>query len=261
MVIPILPVLNLRAFIEGHLVHDRYLYLPSFGFAMLVALGLRHIDLGPGRIFGQPAVQLGLACLIGLAMGLGLVQATACYANESKFFTYVTAMSPEGHSSKVDMAGLLGQQGHFDEAIRIYQEILPTQQDSWDVNYNLGYAYYLTGKLPEADRYLSRAVQIDASRPDGFFFLGLTKLKLGDVNAAAANVQRAVIIRPDADNYHFALGVIFKLQGNLTGALSEFHQEMELNPENASARQQAEEIEGGQPSGRQGSALGSPTAH
>ena len=86
MVVPLLPVLNLRAFIEGHLVHDRYLYLPSFGFAMLVALGMRHLQLGPSRLLGQPAVQLGLAGIIGLAMGLGVVQATACYANETKFF-------------------------------------------------------------------------------------------------------------------------------------------------------------------------------
>jgi tetratricopeptide (TPR) repeat protein len=259
MVIPILPVLNLRAFIEGHLVHDRYLYLPSFGFAMLVALGIRNVKLGSGKLLGQPALQLGLVGLIGLALGMGVVQATECYANEATFFTYVTSRSPEGHSSNMDLAGLLGQQGHFDEAIKIYQEIWPSQQDNWDVNYNLGYAYYLTGKLPEADHYLSRAVQIDVSRPDGFFFLGLTKLKLGDINSAAANVQRAVTIRPDADNYHFALGVIMKLQGNLTGALSEFRQEMDLNPENISARQQASEVEAEQAAGQKGSTSGSST--
>ncbi|MGD1101761.1 MAG: tetratricopeptide repeat protein, partial [Terriglobia bacterium] len=256
LVVPILPVLNLRAFVEGHLVHDRYLYLPSFGFAMLAALGMRHLRLGPGRLLGQPAVQLGLAGIIGLAMGLEVVQATACYANETTFFTYVTSMSPEGHSSNMDLAGLLGNQGHLDEAIRIYTEIWPTQPDNWDVNYNLGYAYYLTRRLPEADRYLSRAVQIDASRPDAFFYLGLTKLKMGDVNAAAANVQRAVTIRPDADHYHFALGVILKLQGNLPGALSEFHQEMDLDPANTSAREQAEEIEAAQAAGQKGTPPG-----
>jgi len=256
MLVPILPVLNLRAFIEGHLVHDRYLYLPSFGFAMLVALGIRHLRVGPTHLLGQPAVQLGLAGTIGLAMGLGVYQATACYANETTFFTYVTSMSPEGHSSNMDLAGLLGNQGHLDEAIKMYKEIWPTQPDNWDVNYNLGYAYYLTGKLPEADQYLSRAVQIDASRPDGFFYLGLTKLKRGDINAAAADVQRAVIIRPDADHYHFALGVIFKVQGNLPAALSEFHQELDLDPDNTSARQQAEEIEAAQGAGQKGTPPG-----
>ena len=257
MVVPILPVLNLRAFIEGHLVHDRYLYLPSFGFAMLVAVGLRHLKLGSSRLLGQPVLQLGIAAIIGLALGLGVVQATACYATETTFFTYVTSMSSEGHKSNMNMAGILGRQGHLDEAIKMYEEIWPTQPDNWDVNYNLGYAYYLTGKLTEADRYLSRAVQIDASRTNGFFYLGLTKLKLGDINAAAANVQRAVMIRPDADHYHFALGVILKLQGNLPAALSEFHQELDLDPTNTSARQQAEEIEAGQTAGQKGTSPGS----
>ncbi len=242
MVVPILPVLNLRAFIEGHLVHDRYLYLPSFGFAMLVALGLRQLKHLPGRIWGLPAAQIGLAMVLALRMSLQVPKATACYADETTFFTYLTSMSPGRYASNIDLAGLLGNQGHLDQAIKMYQEMWPANQDNWDVNYNLGYAYYLTGKLPDADHYLSRATQIDASRPDAFFYLGLTKLKRGDINAAAADVQRAVIIRPDADHYHFALGVILKLQGNLPGALSEFRQELDLDPSNTSARQQADQI-------------------
>jgi len=253
LIVPILPVLNLRAFIEGHLVHDRYLYLPSFGFAMLVAMGLRHLDYG-GRVLGQPILQVGLAGVIAAAMGVGIYQATACYADEAAFFTYVTSMSPEGHSSQTDLAGLLGNQGHLDEAIKIYEQVWPTHQDDWDVNYNLGYAYYLTGRIPKADRYLSRAVQIDPTRPDAFFYLGLAKLKLGDVNGAAANVQRAVTIRPDAEHYHFALGVIFRVQGNLPGALSEFRQEVDLSPDNTSAREQAQEIEAAMAAGQKGTA-------
>ena len=242
LVLPILPVLNLRAFIEGHLVHDRYLYLPSFGFAMLIAMGLRRLNFG-ARYDGVPVVQVGLAAIVSAFLAVGVYQATACYASESTFFTYVTSMSPEGHSSQLDLAGLLGSQGHLEEAIKIYKQILPAEPDNWDAYYNLGYAYYLTGKLPEADQYLSRAVQIDASRPDGFFYLGLTKLKENDISAAAANIQRAVTIRPDADHYHFALGVVFKVQGNLPGALSEFRQELDLSPNDASAREQAQEIE------------------
>ena len=249
LLVPILPVLNLRAFIEGHLVHDRYLYLPSFGFAMLVALGVRQLKLSPGRTSVLPPIQVALASILGFGMCLQIAKAIPCYADETTFFRYLTSMSP-GYASKVDVAGLLGNQGHVDEAIKMYQEMWPDNPGNWDVNYNLGYAYYLTGKLPDAVQYLSRAAQIDASRPDAFFFLGLAKLKLGDVNAAAANVQRAVIIRPDADNYHFALGVIFKLQGNLSGALSEFRQELDLDPNNTSARQQADEIVAAQTAGK-----------
>ncbi len=56
---------------------------------------------------------------------MGVYKATACYANEFAFFTYVTSMSPEGHSSQLDLAGLLGSQGHLQEAIKIYGKSCP----------------------------------------------------------------------------------------------------------------------------------------
>ena len=213
---------------------------------------------------GQPIFQFVLVGIIGLAMGMEIVQATPCYLDEGTFSAYVAKTEGYSSTSREDLARLLWQEGHLDEAIKIYQEIWSTQPDTWDVNFNLGFVYHLTGKLPEADRYLSRAVQIDPSRPDGFFYLGLTKLKLGDINAAAADVQRAVIIRPDADHYHFALGVIFRLQGNLPGALSEFHEELDLSPDNTSARQQAEEVEAilaRKPNGTPPAGVASPSAH
>ena len=259
LVVPILPALDLRAFIEGHLVHDRYLYLPSFGFALLVAMAIRHINFRPEKLLGQPALQLGLVGVMGLAMAMEITQATACYANSTTFFTYVNAMMPEGHRSNLDLAVMLGQEGHLDEAIKIYEEIIKQYPNEYPVNYDLGYAFYLKGNLQDALPYLTHATQIDASRPDGFFYLGLTKLKLGDINGAAADVQRAVTIRPDADHYHFALGVIFRLQGNLPGALSEFRQELDLNPGSQPAREQVEEIEAAQTSSRKSAGKKSAT--
>ncbi len=252
LVFPILPVLNLRVFTEGHFVHDRYLYLPSIGFAMLVGMGLCRLQIGSARLLGQPAVQVALASVLALGMATSITEETAYFADPMTFFMRASTMSANGKGGQVNMAGVLGEHGHVEEAIKIYEEVWPTQPDNPAVNYNLGYGYYLTGKLPEADRFLSRAVQIDDSKPDAFFYLGLTKLKMGDLDAAAANVQSAISIRPDAVHYHFALGVILKLQGNLPGALSEFHQEMDLDPDNTSARQQAEEIEAAQRAGQKG---------
>jgi tetratricopeptide (TPR) repeat protein len=266
LVLPILPVLNLRVFSEGHFVHDRYLYLPSVGFAMLVGMGLCRLQIGSARLLGQPALQVGLAAVLALALATGITEETAYFADPMTFYTRASTMSANGEGAQTNLAGVLGEHGHLDEAIKIYEKVLPIQPNNCDVNYNLGYAYYLSGRLPEADRLLSRAVELGPNHPDAFFYLGLTKLKLGDINAAAADVQRAIAIRPDVGHYHFALGVILKLQGNLPGALSEFHQELDLNPDNTSARQQVEEIEASQtagekgiPSGR-GTTPGSPNA-
>jgi tetratricopeptide (TPR) repeat protein len=257
LVMPILPVLNLRVFTEGHFVHDRYLYLPSLGLSMLIGLALGRLQVGSARLLGQPAIQVALGAVLALALAMSITEQTAYFADSSTFYTYLNSMSGKGEGAKLNLAGLLGEQGHLDEAIKLYKEVWSTDPDHWEVNYNLGYAYYLQGKIPEADRYLTRAVQLDPTRPDSFFYLGLTKLKMGDVNGAAANVQRAIAMRPDAERYHFALGVILKLQGNLPGALSEFRTEVELDPDNVAARQQVAEIEaarrGGQPAVPSGS--------
>ena len=63
------------------------------------------------------------------------------------------------------------------------------------------------------------------------------------VDEAALDVRQAVTINPHADNYHFALGVIFKLQGNLAAALEEFRAELALNPNHSAARAQVEQLE------------------
>jgi tetratricopeptide (TPR) repeat protein len=252
LVLPILPVLYLRVFTSGQFVHDRYLYLPSIGFAMLAGVGLSRVRIGSARLLGQPAILVVLALVLTLWLATSINEETAYFANPNTYFTRANSMPANSATAKLNLAGMLGEQGHLDEAIKIYQQVWPTRPDDWDVNYNLGYAYYLTGRLPEADRFLSRAVELEANHPDALFYLGLTKLKKGDINSAAADVQRAIAIRPDAVHYHFAMGVILKLQGNLPGALSEFHQEMDLDPDDASAREQAREIEAGQSAAPQG---------
>lgn len=41
--LPIIPVLWLRAYAEGDIAHDRYLYIPSIGFVLLLSLGLAEL--------------------------------------------------------------------------------------------------------------------------------------------------------------------------------------------------------------------------
>ena len=56
MVLTLLPVLNFRLLPEGEIAHDRYLYLPSVGFVVLVAIVLRQADGAAPRFF---AARLG----------------------------------------------------------------------------------------------------------------------------------------------------------------------------------------------------------
>src|SRR5208337_4995016 len=59
LVLPLIPLLNIRVFIANDFAHDRYLYLPSVGLAVLVAMLLKKVCTGKPRWLGMPASLLG----------------------------------------------------------------------------------------------------------------------------------------------------------------------------------------------------------
>ncbi len=67
ILLPIAPLLNLSVLPLGDFVHDRYLYLPSIGFALLAGMVLAKLD--NRTLIGRPAGTL-----------VALVMATACWA-------------------------------------------------------------------------------------------------------------------------------------------------------------------------------------
>jgi len=66
---------------------------------------------------------------------------------------------------------------------------------------------------------------------------------MGRTGEAATAIRRAIEIHPGGLGYHFSLGIVLKLQGNLQGALDEFKAEIAVNPQQSAARQQIAEIQ------------------
>jgi tetratricopeptide (TPR) repeat protein len=143
----------------------------------------------------------------------------------------------------MDYANTLAEQGDFEHAAAIYQELIQAHPDMWDACFNLGYMYYQMGQLDSAVLYLERAAAGDPTRAGAVFYLGLADLKLNRMDEAQANLQRAIALAPTTPNYHFALGMVLKLKGNGRGAIAEFTRELELNPGHQAAAQQAAEIQ------------------
>lgn len=243
LVLPLLPVLNVRIFGDGNFAHDRYLYIPSVGFSLLAALVLRRARLGPARLLGLPAIQVALALVLACGMGLSAASQSSPYANRISFFTHAYAGAPGNDAAKWNVAGLLVEQGNYAEAEKLLQDILGNNADSAYVNYDIGYTYYLMGRLEDAEYYLLRAGQLLPQFSDGFFYLGMTQLRMGHFGDAVLNIRRALALSPYSDDYHFGLGLVLKMQHNLPGALVEFRAELALNPGHTQARRQITETE------------------
>jgi protein O-mannosyl-transferase len=246
LIAPVIPVLNVQVFGNGNFAHNRYLYLPSVGFVMLIALALRELKMG--RHFAGASLPLSQ---LGLAVGLALVLCFAInvedryYANDATFYAH--AFSRMGNNDPVigmDYANTLAERGDFGRAAEIYRKVIRAQPEMWSAYFNLGYMEYQSGDLDLAMQHLSRAATGDPSNAGAAFYLGLTDLKLNRLDGAELNLRRAIMLAPTMANYHFSLGIVLKVKGNGPGALAEFRRELDLNPGHQAAAQQAAEIQG-----------------
>jgi hypothetical protein len=244
LIFPVLPVLNVQVFGNGNFAHNRYLYLPSVGFAMLVALALREIKFGRPTLGGIPAFQVGICLGLAMLMGFAIHVEDRYYSSDAAFYSYAyTRMGNKDPVIGMDYANTLAEQGDFEHAAAIYQELIQAHPDMWDACFNLGYMYYQMGQLDAAVLYLERAAAGDPTRAGAAFYLGLADLKLNRMDEAQANLQRAIALAPTTPNYHFALGMVLKVKGDGRGAIADFTRELELNPGHEAAAQQAAEIQ------------------
>ncbi len=244
LVLALLPVLDIQVFKPGHTVHDRYLYLPSVGFALLAALAVRHLSLGRARIFGEPVLQIALAGGIALAYAVGTVSQSLWWANDLLHAERSVAVAPENLDAWHNLATEVAARGNSGRAIRIYEQVLSRNPNYWPSAYNLGTLYYRFGRMPEAQRYLERAAQIDPGDPRAFAAQAAVDLQMGRPDDAVALLRHALELSPEALGYHLALGRIFRSQGNFPAALEEFRAELSRHPESAAAREEIQSLEG-----------------
>ena len=242
MVWPILPLFNLAVFPEGEIAHDRYMYLPSVGFAILVGLGVAWLRVRRPAIAGQPGWVVVLAFLT-ILLGVGTLVQQGQWRSNLSLYQHGVRVAPDNNLAVNNLGNELLEQGHYDQAIELYQKVLLRRPNFWLANFNLGYAYYKVNMLDEAEWYLNRAIQINTIDADQYLYLGLTWTKAGHLTKAASSIRRAIEIRRDGRGYHFALGAVLKKQGELEAALEEFRAELENNPAQSAANQQITEIE------------------
>ncbi len=243
-IVPIVPLFNLSVFLEGDIAHDRYMYLPSVGFALIAALALRELRVGGGRLFRQPAVQVAVALVVVVFFALGTVFQSLMWADDLLLYSRGVQVAPGNRNVKMNLGNVACERGLYQAGIKLFQEVIQEHPDFWAAYYNLGYTYYKLGNLQEANRYLTRATEVDLFRADAFLYLGLTRMKMGRLNEAAPLIRHAIEAAPEgAPVYHFALGLVLKAQGDLRGALEEFKTELLVDPEEQAARDQIIEIE------------------
>src|SRR5260370_8483099 len=124
MALPILPLFNFSVFKDGEIAHDRYLYLPSVGFCILVAFAVRHFRFGSSRIYGLRVTQLlifvGLACFLGAATW----SQQAIWASDLSLSSRGVAIAPHNVMTANNLGKELALRADYDSALPLSRPAL-----------------------------------------------------------------------------------------------------------------------------------------
>jgi tetratricopeptide (TPR) repeat protein len=245
MLLPLLPLLDIRILAPDDVAHDRYLYLPLVGFSILVALAIRRI----GRAADKAAtalqpVQILVAVVLATALGIGTWTQSFYFENNWIFYRYNYFLAPSNPYAVNNYGALLARLGMLDEALQVLKRGHEENPGYWSLAYNLGRDYYMAHKPELAAPYLLKAIQIDPTKADAFYCLGLAQRDSGHPQEAEAALRQALRLKPNGQQYHYQLALALRDQGKLKEALEEFRKDEVGSLTYLRSRQQIKSIEG-----------------
>jgi len=143
-------------------------------------------------------------------------------------------LSPRLVKALANTVSLLHTLNRSNEAMPYLAEWLAAEPLSEDAHYNAAVLYQTLHQLPDARRHYEKVLEL---RPQGVHAypahlnLGVVHYSLRNFDAAIANAEQALAIKPDCAVSHYNLGNAVKEQGNNEEAIARFNKALALEPD------------------------------
>ena len=232
LLLPILPVLNFRAFAYDDLQHDRYLYLPSAGLCLLLAMAA-------ARFLRWPALRLGLLAAASAALAYANVQSSGVWVNNLTLYTHAAEIAPDSILVAEYLGDELVNQQRFAEALPLLRKVLLADNRP-SVYENIALCYMGLEDYQQANAFLWRAISVYPRAHAPHYYMAQLDLRQGKWSEAEAEAREALRLRPEPSpvlaKYHSPLAEALIKQQNWSGALAEYQAELRENPGSEEAR-------------------------
>jgi protein O-mannosyl-transferase len=244
MSIPLFPMMNLRVYPEGELVHDRYVYVASIGLVFLLVeiarIMLQHIP-EHARISRARAVTVAFTVVFAALTFYN----QADWASDLLLFTHALKVAPDSEVAMIDLGTVYAEKGDpqsLQVAEGLFKRVLARNEMHAGANFNLGHAEYQLHDYANAEKHIYRAIQHDPLYAPWWMHFAGVELRQGKMLEAEGAAREAVRLSPQEPGYHAALGAILLESHKVVEAEKEFNLELHSNPNNALARQGLEKI-------------------
>ena len=241
IVIPLLPALAvIRIYPQGSMTNDHYVYLPSVGLALLVAMLVKHI-----WSLGKPAklAVTGAVIAVLMAFSAETMFQQQFYRDDFAFYSRVIDVNPSDAYARVMLGNLSLQEGRVDVALEQLQTAHQIDPSNQQVALHLARGLFIAEKYREAESVLDQLLQaptLDPKRRNvALLSLGNVEIALGNLDDARQLLQRVERSEDKLPQLHWALGVVFEQQGLLPQAIAEYDKEYAITGDRQSQQRSA----------------------
>ena len=231
----VVPVLNLKAFRpDESLLHDRYLYLPSIGFCILLAMAFERVAV---RFADRRREIFSTAVLLTGAVLLGLTYfQNFSWQNELAMINNALRVTPQWPFLHNCLGAYYAEQHQLAEAEQSYREAISYDAQQYDAYSNLGDVYREQGKLSDAEQCYLKSLEFGAPYSDTYYNLGVTYINEGKLAEAEQPLRRTLEISPSHTKARYNLAWTYDREGKDELAEQEYSETLERDPAFPEAR-------------------------
>ena len=222
--ITILPVMNRITMASATPVAERFLYIPSIGYALLI---------GYAFIFWGRHKKVVVSVLTGLIL---LFSAQTFYrnrvwSNEGVFFADMIENAPTTYRGYYNLGNYYYELGKLDTAIILWEKTLAVNPRMYAVRNNLGVIYE---KRKLYDKAIAEYRKILAVKdyPEVHFNLGNVLIKQEHYKDAIDELHSALKGKPMYPEASYNLAMTYEDSGQFTEALKWYKETIRLKPDN-----------------------------
>ncbi|MCK4738517.1 MAG: tetratricopeptide repeat protein, partial [Deltaproteobacteria bacterium] len=157
--IPLLPVLYIPGLSES-VFNERFLYLPSVGFVILLSLGVIRIIKFSNRKHTIATLTI-ITVLILTSYSLATIKRNQDWFSGYTLWTDTIKKAPNSAVAHNNLGNIYLESGLTDKAIKEYMEALRIKPAYEEATYNLATLYHQRGMLDEAIPLYERAIKLD----------------------------------------------------------------------------------------------------
>ena len=213
----LLPVLNIVPITEVSA--ERFLYLPSLGFAMVVGFVFTRAMSARTR---RQGIAVVLFAMLVTAYSLRTVVRNNDWKNEPTLFATTASASPGSARAHLNLGNTYLRSGDWTNARLEYEKALAIDAQYAKVWSGLAGAYKETGEFDKAVEAIGRAIAIEPVNADYYNSLGSLFARREQFVEAAEQFRKSLSLRPGDSAIGFNLGLAAYLAGDMNEAAELF---------------------------------------